>query len=41
MPNDFMEWKKAPAELIEFITNKMKNKNCDYKKMFGYLAYIC
>jgi TfoX/Sxy family transcriptional regulator of competence genes len=40
MPNDYMEWKKAPAELVEFITNKMKNKNCDYKKMFGYPAYF-
>jgi TfoX N-terminal domain len=40
MPNDFMEWKKAPAELVEFLTNIMKNKNCDYKKMFGYPAYF-
>jgi len=35
-----MEWKKAPIELVEFITDKMKNKNCDYKKMFGYPAYF-
>ncbi len=40
MPNDFMEWKKAPVELVEFITDKMKNSNCDYKKMFGYPAYF-
>jgi TfoX/Sxy family transcriptional regulator of competence genes len=40
MPNDFMEWKKAPVELVEFITGKMKSKNCDYKKMFGYPAYF-
>ena len=35
-----MEWKKAPAELVEFINGKMKDKNCDYKKMFGYPAYF-
>jgi len=35
-----MEWKKAPAELVEFITEKMKDKNCDYRKMFGYPAYF-
>ena len=35
-----MEWKKPPVELVEFITSKMKNKNCDYKKMFGYPAYF-
>ena len=35
-----MEWKKAPAELVDFITEKMKGKNCDYKKMFGYPAYF-
>ena len=35
-----MEWKKAPSELVEFIIDKMKNINCDYKKMFGYPAYF-
>jgi TfoX/Sxy family transcriptional regulator of competence genes len=35
-----MEWKKAPAELVDFIMEKMKDKNCDYKKMFGYPAYF-
>jgi TfoX/Sxy family transcriptional regulator of competence genes len=35
-----MEWKKAPAELVDFINEKMKDKNCDYKKMFGYPAYF-
>ena len=35
-----MEWKKAPTELVDFINKKMKNKNCDYKKMFGYHAYF-
>lgn len=35
-----MEWKKAPAELIDFIMEKMKDKNCDYKKMFGYPAFF-
>jgi TfoX/Sxy family transcriptional regulator of competence genes len=33
-----MEWKKAPQELVDFIMDKMKDKNCDYKKMFGYPA---
>jgi TfoX/Sxy family transcriptional regulator of competence genes len=37
---DFMEWKKAPTELVDFIADKMKNVNCDYKKMFGYPAYF-
>ena len=35
-----MEWKKAPPELVEFIADKMKNVNCDYKKMFGCPAYF-
>ena len=35
-----MEWKKAPAELVDFIMEKMKDRNCDYKKMFGYPAYF-
>jgi TfoX/Sxy family transcriptional regulator of competence genes len=35
-----MEWKKAPTELVDFIENKMKKLNCDYKKMFGYPAYF-
>jgi len=35
-----MEWKKAPTEIVAFIANKMKNINCDYKKMFGYPAYF-
>lgn len=35
-----MEWKKAPQELVDFIMDKMKGKNCDYKKMFGYPAFF-
>jgi TfoX/Sxy family transcriptional regulator of competence genes len=35
-----MEWKKTPTELVDFINEKMKNKNCYYKKMFGYPAYF-
>lgn len=27
-------------EIVEFITEKMKDKECDYKKMFGYPAYF-
>lgn len=36
----FTEWKKAPQELVDFIMAKMKHRNCDYKKMFGYPAYF-
>lgn len=35
-----MEWKKAPPELVDFIMEKMKGKNCDYRKMFGYPAFF-
>ena len=35
-----MEFKKAPKDLIDLIVNKMKDKNCDYKKMFGYPAFF-
>jgi TfoX/Sxy family transcriptional regulator of competence genes len=35
-----MDWKKAPQELVDFIMEKMKGKNCDYKKMFGYPAFF-
>jgi TfoX/Sxy family transcriptional regulator of competence genes len=35
-----MEWKKAPEELVEFLAEKMKVVNCDYRKMFGYPAYF-
>ena len=35
-----MEFKKAPQELVDFINEKMKDKNCDYKKMFGYPNYF-
>jgi len=35
-----MEFKKAPPELVEFITEKMKNVNCEYRKMFGYPTYF-
>ena len=35
-----MEWKKAPTEVVDFINEKMKTKNCDYKKMFGYPVYF-
>ena len=35
-----MEWKKAPEELVQFLSQKMKNVNCDYRKMFGYPAYF-
>jgi TfoX/Sxy family transcriptional regulator of competence genes len=35
-----MEFKKAPLELVDFIMDKMKDKNCDYKKMFGYPTFF-
>jgi TfoX/Sxy family transcriptional regulator of competence genes len=36
----FMEWKKAPEDLVQFIAKKMKDIECDYRKMFGYPAYF-
>jgi TfoX/Sxy family transcriptional regulator of competence genes len=36
----FVEFKKAPAELIKFLAERMKNVNCDYRQMFGYPAYF-
>jgi TfoX/Sxy family transcriptional regulator of competence genes len=35
-----MKWKKAPEELVQFLAEKMKSFNCEYKKMFGYPAYF-
>ena len=35
-----MKWKKAPEELVVFLADKMKNIDCEYKKMFGYPAYF-
>ena len=35
-----MEFKKAPDELVEFITEKMKKVNCESRKMFGYPSYF-
>ena len=35
-----MEWKKAPEELVQFLAQKMKNGDCQLRKMFGYPAYF-
>ena len=35
-----MQFKKAPTELVEFIAEKMKKVNCEYRKMFGYPSYF-
>ncbi len=35
-----VKWQQAPPELVEFITEEMKNVKCDYRKMFGYPAYF-
>jgi len=35
-----MEWKKAPEDLVQFLAKKMKDVNCEYRKMFGYPAYF-
>jgi TfoX/Sxy family transcriptional regulator of competence genes len=35
-----MKWKKAPAELVDFLAEKMKSVQCEYRKMFGYPAYF-
>ena len=39
MPN-FVEWKKPPEELVQFLAEVMKDLGCDYRKMFGYPAYF-
>ncbi|MGO8806416.1 MAG: hypothetical protein ACLQO7_07420 [Candidatus Bathyarchaeia archaeon] len=31
-----MEFEKAPAGLVEFIAEKVKNVNFEYRQMFGY-----
>jgi TfoX/Sxy family transcriptional regulator of competence genes len=35
-----MKFKKAPQELVDFLMKKMEDKNCDYKKMFGYPVFF-
>jgi TfoX/Sxy family transcriptional regulator of competence genes len=35
-----MKFRKAPQELVDFLMEKMKGKNCDYKKMFGYPTFF-
>jgi len=35
-----LEWKKAPLNLVEFLADKMKYVQCDFRKMFGYPAYF-
>jgi TfoX/Sxy family transcriptional regulator of competence genes len=35
-----MEWIKAPEELVQFLAQKMKNVNCDFRRMFGYPTYF-
>jgi TfoX/Sxy family transcriptional regulator of competence genes len=36
----FTKFEKAPPELVEFLTSKMKDVKSDYRKMFGYPAYF-
>lgn len=36
----FTEFKKAPQELVDFLVEKMKDKNCNYRMMFGYPTYF-
>jgi len=35
-----MKWEKAPEELVSFLSETMKDIDCQYKKMFGYPAYF-
>jgi TfoX/Sxy family transcriptional regulator of competence genes len=35
-----MKLKKAPIELVNFLVEKTKNVQCQYRKMFGYPAYF-
>jgi TfoX/Sxy family transcriptional regulator of competence genes len=34
------KWQKSPQELVDLMTERMKGVRCDYRKMFGYLAYF-
>jgi TfoX/Sxy family transcriptional regulator of competence genes len=34
------KFEKAPPELVEFLTSKMKDVKSDYRQMFGYPAYF-
>jgi TfoX/Sxy family transcriptional regulator of competence genes len=35
-----MAWKKSPKELTDFLDEKMKDVNCEKRKMFGFPAYF-
>ncbi|MDD1679063.1 MAG: TfoX/Sxy family protein [Methanomicrobiales archaeon] len=35
-----MKWKKAPEELVAFLTDAVKDIDCEYRSMFGYPAYF-
>ena len=35
-----MKWKKAPAELVDFLARRTATLNSDFRKMFGYPAYF-
>ncbi|OGD45838.1 hypothetical protein A3K70_04675 [Candidatus Bathyarchaeota archaeon RBG_16_48_13] len=35
-----MEWKKALAELVELLAQRMKKVDCQFREMFGYPAYF-
>ena len=35
-----MKWKKAPEELVTFLSESMTDVDCQMKKVFGYPAYF-
>ena len=35
-----MAWKKSPKELTDFLDEKMKDVDCEKRKMFGFPAYF-
>ena len=35
-----MAWKKAPEELVNFLSETTKDIDCQFRKMFGYPAYF-
>jgi TfoX/Sxy family transcriptional regulator of competence genes len=35
-----MAWKKSPEELITFLTENLKDVDCQSKQMFGYPVYF-
>ncbi|HVO77661.1 MAG TPA: TfoX/Sxy family protein [Methanomassiliicoccales archaeon] len=35
-----MKWKKAPSDLVEFLSQRMKDVPCEPRQMFGFPSYF-